>query len=322
MNRANDDETRARQAAEWLARLNARSVSRTELDDFYIWRRDRENAAAYALAERAWNDSRGLGDDEDIARAVRDALGRPRLSIIPFMTRRRVLAGGVALMALGSAGSWLALKTGERYATRRGEQLTVRLEDGSRMHLNTASRAEVRFQGHERLVQLEEGQAYFEVAHDPARPFKVRAGGLEVTAIGTRFDVRRLADSQVRVVLASGRIGVRAGRDWSQVLGNPGDALTGRPAAAPRLEHLDAQAATSWTNGRLVFRSTPLGEALAEVNRYTQKQVSLGGPGLAGLEVDGTFETGDTDSFVAAVCALFSLRARSADEHHVVLSRP
>jgi len=88
------DARAAREAADWLARLNSRAVTTEELNAFYEWRRLPLNAAAYARGEQLWHGARNLGDDRDIAQAVREALERPRLAGRPRITRRALIGGG------------------------------------------------------------------------------------------------------------------------------------------------------------------------------------------------------------------------------------
>ena len=312
---------RADEAAEWLARLNSRAVTTEDLNAFYEWRRDPDNAAAYARGETLWHDARRLGDDRDIARAVREALERPRVVQGRRVSRRMMLAGsGAAIIAAAGSAWWLVFRT-QAYRTQVGEQLLVQLDDGSRMRLNTDSEAEVRLTAGHRFVALRRGQALFEVAHDPARPFRVESRSFAVEALGTKFEVSAIAARPSRVLLVEGRIAV--GNDdgaWRRVLGTAGDSLAIEEGAAPVSGREDVALATSWTTGRLTFRRTPLASAVAEVNRYSRTQIELAAPGHAGLEVDGVFETGDPAAFVSAVTALFPLRARRAGPERIVLS--
>jgi transmembrane sensor len=325
MTEADDEGRIAREAAEWLSRLNSRSVSTEELNAFYEWRRDPRNADAYTRGERLWHDARSLGDDRQIATAVREALERPRLAGAEgggrLVARRTLLIGGGAIVAAAGAG-WLLLGRADGYRTRVGEQLAVRLDDGSLMRLNTDSAAEVSFSAERRYIDLTRGQAFFEVARDPGRPFQVRAHDLDVVALGTRFDVYRPERQPPRVILVEGRVEV-ASEDgsWRRTLDQPGDAVIATGSQGPDITRLDAEAATSWTGGRLTFRGTPLAEAVAEVNRYSRRQIVLEAPDLRGLEVDGVFETGDPGSFVSALTTLFPLRAREDSTERIVLTR-
>lgn len=315
MDEVGKDKRAAREAADWLARLNARAVSTEELGAFYEWRRDPANAEAYARGEQAWHDARALGDDHDIAEAVREALERPRLQQGRHLTRRAMLAGGGAVAALAAGGAWWLVPRAGYYRTQVGEQLLVQLDDGSRMRLNTNSEARAVITDRRREVELVRGQALFEVAHDPGRPFRVRHGKLDVEALGTSFEVAMLDDVPVRILLIEGRIAVgEAARGWRRELDYPGSVLSVDEDGLPRLSEEDIELATSWTTGRLAFRGTPLGAAVVEVNRYSRTQLRLDAPEHAGLEVDGIFETGDPDAFVAAVTAIYPLSATRRGE--------
>ena len=323
MDEAERQEKIAREAAQWLARLNSRTVSTEELNAFYEWRRDPDNADAYARGEQLWHDSRSLGDDSEIADAVRQALERPRLegeaNRAGLIGRRGLVLGGGAMLA-GLAG-WFVIPRPETYQTAIGEQLSVRLEDGSLMRLNTKSQARVSYSAAGRHVEVTSGQAYFEVQHDPQRPFKVAFEGADVVALGTRFDVTAADGGAPGVVLVEGS--VRVGADdgaWQDTLSAPGDALYLSSANRPQRRRVDVEAVTSWTAGRLIFRQTPLERAIAEVNRYSRIPIVLEAPELSRMEVDGVFATGDPQAFVSAVTALFPLRAQSSRER-IVLAR-
>jgi transmembrane sensor len=84
---------------------------------------------------------------------------------------------------------------------------------------------------------------------------------------------------------------------------------------------VDAQAVTSWSRGRLVFRGTPLGEALQEVNRYGSRKVRLGDPDLAELPVGGNFIAGETDLIVSAFAAVLPLRVAEGSTGEIILFR-
>ncbi len=94
------------------------------------------------------------------------------------------------------------------------------MEDGSRITLNTDSQIRVDLTVKERRVELQQGEAFFEVAHDASRPFIVRAGNKRVIAVGTRFSVRREAND-VRVVVTEGKVRVETEGDPSSTSPEP-----------------------------------------------------------------------------------------------------
>ncbi|WP_334163928.1 FecR family protein [Phenylobacterium sp.] len=318
-----DRRDRARdEAAAWFARLGRQAVTTDALRRFREWRRAPANARAYAEVEAAWSRAGDLRHDPDLRAATAAALDRrPLRARLAGLTPPAPLGLGLAAaagLAVTAALVFGPAALAPAYDTGVGEQRLVVLDDGSRVRLNTDSRVRVRFARDARRVELLRGQAFFEVAHDAARPFTVDAGSAEVRALGTRFDVRRL-DGTVQVTLVDGavRVAPDGARDaaapaaWTLAPGQQVTVAPGRPAA-PRAA--DAAGATSWTTGRIVFRETPLAAAVAEVNRYSARKVTLDAPGLAAAPVSGVFDTGDTEAFVAAASSLFGLEADRAAE--------
>jgi len=105
----------------------------------------------------------------------------------------------------------------EVYSTRTAEVRDLVLPDGSRVILSASSRIELGFKGRARFVRLSSGEAYFEVAQDPARLFVVDAGAATVRVLGTRFSVRR-GIQQVSVAVLKGRVEVLSSTQPGQVL--------------------------------------------------------------------------------------------------------
>jgi transmembrane sensor len=90
-----------------------------------------------------------------------------------------------------SLALFLALPAAPDYATKVGEQRQVRLADGSLAALNTDSQLDVAYSTGRRDLTLRQGEAWFQVAHNAARPFEVHVGPVHVRATGTAFSVRR-----------------------------------------------------------------------------------------------------------------------------------
>jgi transmembrane sensor len=201
------------------------------------------------------------------------------------------------------------------FETGHGEQLTQHLADNSVLHLNTDSSVTVRFSATERLVMLTTGQAEFEVAHDPARAFRVLGGAAEVIAIGTQFDVRLREDS-TQVTVLEGRVSVGLSRAPANH-GVPQNAApryvqvsadqTLRVAAAEwpaTPTGVDARRTVAWLHREIVFDHEPLESVVAEYNRYAPKPIVISTPSLGKLEISGAFATDDTEAFVAFLRSL------------------
>lgn len=204
------------------------------------------------------------------------------------------------------------------YATGVGERRLVVLADGSRVTLDTASRVRIAFSGQERRLRLDSGQAMFQVARDAARLFVVSAGGREVTARGTTFDVRLDAD-RLRVALVEGRVEVAA-RDARPVAMRPDDLLValGREITV-RCDPEAVAALTSWREGLLVFQDRSLAEAVAEMNRYVPQPVLLGDAAVGRVRVSGSFRPDQIDTFVDALRMGFPVDVDARADGTVVL---
>ncbi len=187
----------------------------------------------------------------------------------------------IGIVFLGSVAYWQfhALQTpdAQRYATMRGEQSTVTLQDGSVMTLAPASSAEVTIgKDGERSVQLE-GSAFFDVVHDHRRSFVVRAGTSTTTVLGTQFAVRKYTeDSAATVAVTQGKVSVNA------LLLTPGEMATVNLSGSVDKQSLaEAEGATAWTDGRLIFRNIRLSDLAAEIYRWYNLQIVITDAALA-----------------------------------------
>lgn len=241
---------------------------------------------------------------------------RPRPRQPRFMRWSATMA--MLLLAVGFAGWWRFGST-ERasYATVIGEMRTVALADGSVAQLSSDSRVEVVYSRRQRHLQLEQGEAFFEVAHEPGRPFMVEADGRRVVAVGTRFSVRRSGET-LRVAVTEGRVRLEdeTQPDTASTLLPAGTTATaGRDGVRVRpTSPKDMEALLSWREGLLVFHSTPLAEAVAEFNRYNAHKLVLDDPSIADIPVGGSFRWANTEAFVRVLEQGFGLHAERGHE--------
>lgn len=310
--------TRAQEeAAEWLARLGNHSISTKTVREFRDWRDDPANDAAYEEAEAFWEASGEHVADPEITRMTQEALDRgKRRSGWRAWLRGPRLAGAITLASIAAVGGgYLAVQQfTPTYGTQDIEQKVVRLTDGSRVHLNVDSQVKVAFRDGERRLTLTRGEAFFDVAHDARRPFIVVVDGIQVRALGTKFDVRR-RDGGVQVTLLQGSVRVSPGQaQGAPVVLQPNQQALLTRGAAIRTAAVDATRTTSWTTGRLVFRDTPLAAAVAEVNRYSAQKVELTAPNLGAQPVSGFFDVGDAESFARGVAGFHDLSLTRAPD--------
>ncbi|MES3150842.1 FecR family protein [Sphingomonas faeni] len=293
------------EAVSWFTRLQNRSVTTGELGEFARWRRNHANAAAYQEVERLWADSARLSSDPDILAALTQAQQDDETVRLPSSGVRLavILAAIAALIMLGffAIGALLPTPT---YRTAVGETSVAKLEDGSRIQLDTDSSLTSDFRKNVRHVSLVRGQAYFDVAHDPQRPFVVDVGqGATVTAVGTSFDVQRLNDRS-RVYLASGSVVIRRGAQTLAIL-KAGERVEFQSVGPASSVDRSVATLTVWRERRLSFDETPLGEAVIDMNRYTKSPIVLNSASGGTALMNGEFSVDDPKGFVGAINTLF-----------------
>ena len=222
--------------------------------------------------------------------------GAPR----PFARWWPALVGGALVVAaavvgwrsgLFRAGAPLPV-TMSTYATTNGERANITLPDGSTVMLNVASRLEVPADyatGH-RTVRLT-GEALFTVYHREKAPFTVVAGGTAARVLGTSFVVRHYAtDTTTAVAVRDGKVAVQGGAIQSVVLTASRYIEIGSRGAA-RLGEGD-RSLFDFAAGVLTIHSTPLMQAIPELNRWYAADVQLGDPSFARVPIEGKFTAG------------------------------
>lgn len=222
----------------------------------------------------------------------------------------------------------LALAAAATLSTAVGDHRQLALEDGSSMHLNTASAARVAFSPRHRRVVLDRGEGFFDVAKDRSRPFEVVVGRTTVRAVGTRFQVRRLADDRVEVTVFEGLVEVLkapaqpdAQAASASVLRQPLRVGAGQLAteelAQVVIRNLSAMALEqrlAWQKDRIVFDATPLAQAVEQVNRYAPHPLRLADPALHAVTVSGSFSTQDIPVFLRSLERGFGLHVEQGPE--------
>ncbi len=311
-----DDAARA-DAITWLTRLRS-EPSEADCAAFERWyAADVTHADAYDALLESW-DAMGLAADSH-AMAAEPAKARlwTRLAVAAAAVLALVLAAGLALSRAPQA-----LEAPLLAASRIGEIRTLTLEDGSRVTLDSNSVVRARSDATARRLELVRGRARFEVAHDAARPFEVRAGANTITAHGTVFDVDlrtgheavRLLEGAVEVRSASAEANRGTMLAAGQQLGLRGPAGE-HPVPIATLE-------TRWRGALLAFEEAPLAEVAAAANRHGQTRILLQGEDINALRFTGTIQTDAPDRTAATLVAMFPVDAeRDARGNYVIKPR-
>lgn len=326
-----------RQAADWVVRLDrgCRDDERREFDRWLA--ADPEHRNAYDAAYELWCELDDIAAMLPEARTplraappassvpVTASISPPVADVVPIRRQRTALGrrvwGAMAAAVLLAVGLLVSpeieLRLRADLRAQVGESVTRILGDGSTVQLNTDSAIAVRYTDDQRGIELLRGEAAFEVAHEPERPFVVHAGNSSIIALGTVFQVR--ADQDVAVTVAEGRVRVRAGDAAAEL--NAGQQLTLRSGILVGPQDVDVHAAAAWRRGYLSFVERPLGEVVDELNRYARGHILLTDKGLAGRPVSGTFETARPEAAITALEQSLDLRVTRLTDHLILLGK-
>ena len=221
------------------------------------------------------------------------------------------------------------------YLTNIGEQSQQALQDGSVIHLNTNSRVQVEYTDNARNVWLTYGEAHFEVAKNPDKPFRVYAAGGRVQAVGTAFTIK-INDNLLDVLVTEGRIAVATGakkhipalsdkkktdvdaNQIEQVLTKIGELDAGQSIKianqynigsadddlAPSIQTLDQSEVIrrqAWRSGLLLFDGQTMSEFIEEISRFTHVSFIIDDPSVAAMKIGGRYKLDKLDQVLTAL---------------------
>lgn len=314
-------------AAAWVVRLDAAPDDPFLRDDANRWiDADPRHAVAFAEAELAWEAAPHirLRDEDHQPEAEAAPAQGDNIPAAPMISRRAVGLGGLGLLAasaVGAVGLGRLLVPGEdRRTTSRGEQSLTRLADGSSIRLNTATTLAISLSGDRRKVRMIEGEALFDVARDPHRPFIVDLGDAEVRVIGTSFNIRKRLD-RTELTVTRGLVAVSDAEGQSIRVG-AGETTLIRPGVLAVADPGDAliRQRTAWQDGVIELNDETIEEAVAEFNRYRAQPIVVADPRIGSLVISGRFGIHESREFVEALKSSFAIAAVTTANGSVALS--
>ena len=272
---------------------------------------------AYVRAQAAWR----LTARSEIAGAA-IAVEKSRAT-----NRRRLFAWGAGAIAASLTAAIFGVRrfSSPRFSTDVGEVAQKSLPDGSVVALDTASAITEQYEPAQRNVQLDRGQAFFDVAKDARRPFVVAAGPIRVKAVGTAFIVNR-SDSGAEIVVTEGIVAVwnvaapsssiklAAGQSAKMDNGKPA------PVAVQAMTTTQIYQKAAWRTGQIILSGETLADAAAEFNRYNAEKIEIADAALAQKTLVGGFRTSDPHGFAAVAAGVLRAKVQK-NGNTIVLTR-
>lgn len=314
-------------AVDWFVRMNSGDVSQSTRLEHEAWlAEDDRNRERFENVQRSMGDLAPLDDwmDTEVERLNARVVARQAW-------RNRGLVGlASAAAAVAVVTVWITTNPADFYTTERAEQREISLDDGSRIHLNSASSVAVRYSSEERTVELNSGEGVFDVSRDAQRPFVVAAANAEVVAIGTQFRVRLVGDD-VTVTVLEGAVAV-FNRPDSGATSAPGsipseseptllyanDQITMSNGIMTAVESVNASVATAWREGKLIYDATPLRQVVAEMSRYTPIELAVA-DGVPDHLITGLIQIRSPDAMLRFISNAVPVTPVRASKERIVL---
>jgi transmembrane sensor len=309
------------QAAEWLLKQDAAQWSAQDQTELDAWlAQSPHHLAAYWRLKAGWTRAERLAALKPAQQMRPEKVAKPK-GMRPFL-RYAMAAIVVAVAGVGFAYNLLSQE--RVVATAVGQRAKFTLADGTHIELNTNSAIAAKITPWARTVELQRGEAFFDVRHDAARPFVVLAAGHRIVDLGTQFSVRENKNS-LKVTLIAGRARLETANPALQHHATdlvPGDVAV-VTANAMSVAKMPARALTerlAWRGGKLMFDHATLAEAAAEFNRYNDTKIVIA-PDAAHLMINGTFDAGSVGPFTRMAQFAFGLAIEKRGKEIVVFRK-
>lgn len=299
-------ERAAQEATAWFVRLTNPLASDEDRRRFCAWvAADPENAEAFDDIRALWGRL-----DLPAAKLARGGWHRKTRSRSRSLAFRSAAAAAFigligAAIFLRDPGLYDRLRAD--YATAPGHQSDIALADGTHLYLDGGSAVLVHLGPESREITLLRGRVFFDVAPDPARPFRVAADAIQTEVLGTAFAVDNETAS---VAVEHGSVAVRRPAGVRVKLG-AGQAVHAKGAGLSGIEKLQPEESFSWRRGLIVLDSAPLGTVADELARMKPGRVLIPDSGLRALTLSGTFRADDPDAVLEAMRTALGLKTVS-----------
>ncbi|PCH95416.1 MAG: hypothetical protein COB83_08710 [Gammaproteobacteria bacterium] len=340
----NTDEVMFDQASLWIAKMD-RSLSKQECQEFRAWLlEDAQHQKLIIEMASMWDKMDSL---ENLADLFPEANKKSTTSVENIKAEHKSKPWGLALAASVVLAVLVGLLTNNhffnaeqefvRYETVVGESSTIYLPDNSKVLLNTNSILLVRYTDDFRLLKLQRGELYVEVAHDKSRPLSVVANHKIIQAVGTAFSVQ-VSDLDIELIVTDGKVLIgglakkQSANEKTLTIPKTGLAVSKGEIAslsvtknvADSVVAIDPKSikqSLSWRQGNLVFNGETLAQAMAEVSRYTSVKFEIADEELKDMKIAGRFKTGDVKGLIGALNNNFNIKIDRVNKSLVVLRK-
>jgi transmembrane sensor len=350
------------EAAQWFTCMQDPTHSTEDRAAFESWLcASQTHVKEYLQTAALWDDCMDLGPDPDVESLIErfreDCGDESVIALFPEAlspSAKTTKQQGVGLartrykrfyIAVGTAASiiltvlifsWFSQDKTLVYETAAAEHKEIFLADGSSVTLNARTKIEVSFNKGSRDLFIAKGEAFFDVAKDAHRPFRVKANKSVIQAVGTQFNVRR-RQKNIAVTVVEGIVEIKppssaSSEPLSDSAGALGAADTVRLMQGQRakinirtnevaLSDVNPKSALAWVDNRLVFESSPMSDVVEDFNLHNTVKLMIVDTDLEQSLISGSFEANNWQSFVKYLEASETIRVTVNTERRRVFIR-
>lgn len=311
-----------REATDWWVRLDGGELDQKQQQLFQDWlSKNPAHARAFADVSQLWGELDAIKSLLAIPVTPKQQSAINKTSWIQTLFRPGIVRWSTAL-AICCMLFWLSpfgLLFRADFHTSIGEMRTLQLSDGSTVMLNSDSALAVSMAPNARQISLLKGEALFRVSPDKSRPFSVHAGDGSVTALGTAFNIR-LRDGSTEVTVTEHSVAVNLDKGFQTTRLEEGQSLSyDQRHGISAAQTADTSAITAWQRGKLVFQDKPLGEVIAELNRYHRGHLMISDNRIAERRVNGVFHINDPLAVISALQNALQIKSTHISDYLILL---
>lgn len=308
------------EAMSWLLRLEGAEGDAGLRAQHRVWLHSNpDHEIAWQKATKAWSVAgKTAGQSELPAAKIKN--------VLPFVIRGRRVAAWVAAAAAACLAVFVAPQLWQRastdFSTQTAELRTIHMSDGSIVQLDTHTSISVDLKADKRSVKLLGGRAFFDIAKDANRPFTVTASDVDITVLGTAFDVR-LGEQEVSVAVQRGSVSVRRTASHFDERLSAGDQVTIAPrSGTARMAAIQPSEVAEWRDGKLSAVKVPLSEVVAELQRYHKGWILIADDQLGAEPITGLYDLKTPDLALRAMMQPVKGNIRQITPYLTILSKP
>lgn len=328
MNKQQCKANTTQQDAEWFAKLQSDSLSPNDSAEFCEWLAEKpSHEQGLEECEAAWDLLGSLKGEPDLDCLLAEYQSEDLPSankISPWHLNHFAQAASVAVIAI-AIGLLFSGFSNKTYQTAVGEQRLITLEDGSTVFLNSHTLIEVNYSNRLRSIELERGEALFNVAHNKIRPFEVTTGNRLTRAVGTSFNIA-MRNQQTTVSVLEGVIEIEPTHERMTTTTLPqlvkGDEISyWANGANTDIHAADLEKIVALTQGKIIFEDQALSQVIEEYNKYSSKPMIIGSAHLNNIMVTGIFRINDADALLFILEESFDIEHINSDEKVVLVPK-